>query len=280
MEKPYQIIDGIRCYAPELAFTSANYSPDYFDKIFSLEEKNFWFRSRNRIIRFLFEKYLGISRPASVLEIGVGTGYVLEELSRIKNYRVFGAELHLDGLKYARNRLPNVEFVQLDATQMPYREEFDAIGAFDVLEHIQEDAKVMESVGRSLKTNGLFFITAPQYKWFWSKQDEGAYHKRRYSKKEMRSKLETAGFQIEFMGSYVSILFPVMALVRLPILKKYPSKPGATCQIKADYDFDELRMPPAVDWLFEYIMRAEEFLLRRGFRFPFGGSLAIVARKK
>lgn len=280
MENPYQIIEGIRCYAPELALGNTNYSPCYFDTFFYLEEKNFWFRSRNRVIRFLFEKYLGVSHPAKVLEIGVGTGYVLQELATIKNYQILGTDIYLAGLKYAQKRLPNVDFAQMDVSRMPYHQEFDAVGAFDVLEHIQDDVQAMENINRSLKTDGLFFITAPQHKWFWSKQDKEAYHKRRYSKKEIRNKLEKAGFQIEFMESYVSILFPVMALARLSILKKHPPDDAAApTHINAEYDFSDLRISPLVDLFFEYVMKAEEFLLRRGFRFPFGGSLAVVARK-
>ncbi len=42
----------------------------------------------------------------------------------------------MEGLKYAKQRVPGAEFIQMDATEMPFENEFDAIGAFDVLELI------------------------------------------------------------------------------------------------------------------------------------------------
>ena len=280
MAENYQLIEGFKCYAPELAFENRDYSPEYFEKMFALEENNFWFQARNRILRGLFEKFLGLERPANILEIGVGTGYVLKELASIKNFRLCGGELHISGLRFARRRLPDVEFIQLDATRMPFENEFDAVGAFDVLEHVDEDTRIMQSVHRSLKPGGLFFITVPQHKWLWGQQDEGAYHKRRYSRQEMLKKLENANFKIEFVSSFVTVLFPLMVLSRWPVLKKHPPDSGVDYgSQEVDYNFDELKISPAVNALSGLFMKIDEFCLKMGWSLPFGGSLAVVARK-
>jgi SAM-dependent methyltransferase len=269
------VIDGIRCYAPELARAGADFPADAFDRLVRLEQDNFWFRGRNRIITHLFRRYLGAG-PASVLEIGCGTAFVLQALARFPGYTLLGAELHLDGLRHAKRRLPDTGFVQLDARRMPYRAEFDAIAAFDVIEHAEEDVLIMENVHQALKPGGLFVITVPQHRWLWSTQDEAAGHKRRYTRAELREKLGGVGFEIVHATSFVSLLLPAMLASRL---RKRPGKRSEEAQ-QAEWDYTELQLPRALDTLADMAMRVEEVLIRSGLSLPVGGSLAIVARKR
>lgn len=51
------IIDGIKCYAPELAYSNEDFNAASFKQLFELEEHNFWFRARNRVIQTLVQKY-------------------------------------------------------------------------------------------------------------------------------------------------------------------------------------------------------------------------------
>src|SRR5688572_3870646 len=133
-----EVIDGFKCYAPALAHVNEGFAADEFEQLYELEESNFWFRSRNNLIKHLFGKYLG-NRQSDVCEIGCGTGFVLKGLTSLSNLSLSGSEIHVTGLKYAKKRLPHVELFQADATDLPFKNKYDAIGAFDVLEHITED---------------------------------------------------------------------------------------------------------------------------------------------
>lgn len=62
-----------------------------------------------------------------------------------------GSEVFLEGLSYALPRVLAAKFIQMDARNIPFVEEFDAIGAFDVLEHIEEDEAVLSQLHRALK---------------------------------------------------------------------------------------------------------------------------------
>ena len=166
-----------------------------FARLVELEANNFWFRSRNRIIVRAFRKYLREPTKPRVLEIGCGTGFVLSALHAERRFDLVGSEQHAAGLDWARRRLPEVEFVQLDARHLPYEASFDAVGAFDVIEHIPEDEEVMANVHRALRPKGLFILTVPQHAWLWSSQDELARHQRRYSRAELRAKLEAQWIQ-------------------------------------------------------------------------------------
>lgn len=272
MKTEATIIDGIKCYAPELAYSNNDYNENDFKKLFEIEEQNFWFKARNRVIKTLLENY-SKDVSGSFLEIGCGTGFVLKGLSKFSNLRLTGAEIYLEGLKYAKQRLPEVEFLQLDATSIPFREQYDYIGAFDVLEHITEDENVMRNVYKALKYGGMFFISVPQHMFMWSIEDDVACHKRRYSKVEILSKLKKAGFEIKYHTSFVFSLFPLM------MVSRFIKKNKQTADLKEDRFNEELKLNPLINKTFELILRIDELLIRIGVRLPFGGSLIVVAKK-
>lgn len=270
------IIDGFKCYAPELAYQNDGFRAEIFDIMYPIEEKNFWFNARNKIISSLFKKYVGTGKDKVVLEIGPGNGFVLRELAAL-NYHLIGAEIYINGLKNIKKRLKNdtyADLIQLNALDMPFEEELDAVGAFDVLEHIEEDFKVIQEVYRSLKTNGKFFITVPKYQWMWSYVDDFLMHKRRYSSKELKNKLMDAGFEIVFSSSFVTVLFPVVMISRY--LKKLKPKKEITID---DY-LKEFQIPEWLNSLFYKCMLLESSLIKRNISLPFGNSLIVVAQKK
>lgn len=265
------MIDGFRCYAPSLAHQNDGFSSESFSRLFELERSSFWFRSRNNLIRHLLETYVGNKR-ADFCEIGCGTGFVLGGLASLPNLKLSGSEIHVTGLKYARERHPQVEFFQADATNLPFKEKYDAIGAFDVMEHISEDTQAMESIYHAIKPGGFFFLTVPQYSWMWSLEDDIAFHKRRYTRKELKRKLSKAGFDVEFISSFVFLLFPFMAVQRL--IGKSKRNKGAKVALQG------FTMPRWVDKIFYGLTESDLLLIKNKVSLPFGGSLVCVARKR
>jgi 2-polyprenyl-3-methyl-5-hydroxy-6-metoxy-1,4-benzoquinol methylase len=263
-------IDGIPCYAPELALGGEDYPTEFYDQLCRLEETHFWFRARNRIILREFRSRLGHLRCPRVLEIGCGTGYVLQGLAAQSAYQLTGAELHVAGLRHARRRLPLVEFVQVDARELPYQEAFDAVGAFDVIEHIDEDERVLTCIHRALKPDGIVFLTVPQHEWLWSAVDEQARHKRRYERAPLLAKLAVTGFQVLRATSFVTALLPVLWASRRA------KREGSTSEI----DWSELEIARPANAFCSAAMRLDEILIAAGVSLPIGGSLLAVARKK
>ena len=148
------MVGGFVCYAPELALEgSGGFKSGFFRDLAALEDKNFWFRSRNKLIVWALGKYGASFR--SFLEIGCGTGYVLSGISKaFPDRELFGSEIFTTGLSFAMERLTSSLLMQMDAREIPFVEEFDVIGAFDVLEHIQEDDEVLVQVQQALKLGG------------------------------------------------------------------------------------------------------------------------------
>lgn len=269
----YKVIEGIKCYSPELAFDNNNFNKTGYELLYKTEATNFWFKSRNNVITNLFKKYLGVTEKKNILEIGCGTGFVLKALSQFENYNLTGAEIHIEGLKYAKRRVEKAEFIQCDATNLPFENEFDAIGAFDVLEHIENDELVMKNIFKALKRNGKFFISVPQHMFMWSVEDEISCHKRRYSRSELKNKIIKSGFEIEYIGSFVTALFPAMYLSRL--FQKVSGKTNPE-NISSS---SELELSPLLNKTFERIMKFDETLINSNVSLPFGGSLILVAKK-
>ena len=58
---------------------SSSYDPKYFDELITLEENNFWFINRNKLILWFIKRYA--SDAGSFLEIGCGTGFVLSAVA-------------------------------------------------------------------------------------------------------------------------------------------------------------------------------------------------------
>lgn len=83
---------------------------------------------------------------------------------------------------HARQRVPSASFRRLGATVMEDKKCFDVIGAFDVIEHIEEDEKVLANLARAIVPGGALLITVPQHRWLWSATDDYACHVRRYTR--------------------------------------------------------------------------------------------------
>ena len=239
--------------------------PSAFTWLAAAEEGFWWFEARNEIIEWAMAKWQ--PSAATFLEIGCGTGFVASRIAkRFPRVAISAAEFFPEGLSFVRDRLPSAEMYQIDARHMPFSKEFDVVGAFDVIEHIDEDERVLSEMRRALKANGVALITVPQHPFLWSRVDTFGQHKRRYTRRELSHKLETAGFELLTMRAFVSVLFPLLLIARLA-----PSSKA--------YDVEaEFRVSPLLNTLLRAIMRAEFAAIRAGASFPVGGSLLAVAR--
>ena len=255
-------------FAPDLMKEHEGFPPERYPVLARFESGNFWFRSRNKLILWILKRRF---RPMKTfLEIGCGTGFVLSGVhSAFPEVSLSASEIDFAGLPFVRQKVESADIFQMDARRIPFREEFDVIGAFDVIEHIEEDEEVLNQIYNACKPGGGVIITVPQHPSLWSEVDVFARHQRRYTKSELVGKIRRAGFEIVDTTSFVSLLLPLMLFSRL--------KPQSK---KEDFDpIRELSLPRFLNRMFCWIMDFERILIRAGLRFPAGGSLLCVGKK-
>lgn len=265
--------DGIALTAPALADTISGFDPADFAYLSAVETGHFWFATRRRLIQGLATRYFPAARR--LIEIGCGTGNVLGALAARRSWeRIVGTDMHPSGLVLARSRLPaQVELLQVDARHMPFRAAFDLVGAFDVLEHMAEDAQALRGFAAALRPGGGLMVTVPQHPSLWSAADDVAFHVRRYRLGEIERKIADAGFEIVFSSSFTALLLPLMWLSR------GRSRRSARHGEEMTAARQEFGLSPRLNGLLEGINRLEIALTVRGMRWPLGGSRIVCARR-
>jgi ubiquinone/menaquinone biosynthesis C-methylase UbiE len=263
--EPQKLGDHV-AFAPQLAEDNEGFDPKNFVKLFNLEAGHFWFRARNQLITWALRKYFPEAR--NLLEIGCGTGFVLSGIREaLPALTLSGSEIFNEGLNFAAERLPGVELFQMDARRIPFREEFDVIGAFDVIEHIAEDEEVLSQMYRATHKHGGILVTVPHHPFLWSAVDTCSRHVRRYKTRELRTKIERAGFKIVRTTSFVSLLLPML------IISRFRMRPGT------EPANSEVNPSSLINATLERVLDAERMMIRAGLSLPAGGSLLVVARR-
>jgi len=254
--------------APELLAADAAFPAESFARLAAREDGSYWFRARNRLIVWALGRHF--PRMRDYLEVGCGTGCVLAAVeAAFPSATPVGSEAQIAGLAHAARRTLRSRLLQMDGGSIPFRDEFDAVGCFDVLEHIDDDRSVLRQCFLALRPGGGIAVTVPQHRFLWSASDQYAKHVRRYTRAELLAKLRESGFRPLLVTSFVALLFPALLAAR-----------ARRRRLDASYDPDaELAVGPIVNGLLEAVLDLERQLIRLGARFPFGGSLLVVARK-
>lgn len=236
-----------------------------YRKFFEVEKRHWWFVARSRIVLDLIQHRLRIPAGAAVLDIGCGTGAILQSLSR--RYNATGLDqsplaidlCHQQGIK---NALLGGFEVLPDPQQR-----FDLITLLDVIEHLDDDLGLLQSCHDRLSPGGMVLVTVPAWPSLWSKHDDLNHHRRRYRRGPLRDVLERAGFEVPWISYYNSVLFP-LALAHRLLERLRPDRPDRALEIPSS----------GFNRLLTSLFAAERCWLRVG-RFPAGLSLMAVGGK-
>jgi SAM-dependent methyltransferase len=260
------LLDGLRAFSPDLAANGDGFDPDAFATLVALEPRSFWFRGRNRLICWALQSHL--PSACSFLEVGCGTGFVLAGLqAAVPHLRLAGSDLFPQALTFARVRAPDATLYQMDARRIPFAAEWDVVGAFDVLEHIAEDEAALAGIHGAVRPGGGLILTVPQHPQLWSAADEYAHHVRRYTRRDLCTKLERAGFAVVRITSFVTLLLPFM------VASRWRDRRRPAAQYDPVREHGVGRMTP----LLEATFKIEQTLIQRGWSLPLGGSLLAIA---
>ncbi len=226
------------------------------------DRRHWYFRGRLAILLAVLERVLPPA-PRCLLELGCGTGNVLEALGR------FGMAVGIErdpelravgcagGLDIRAGALPD---------DVPVPDGWaDAALLLDVIEHLDDDLAGLRAACRALRPGGVAVITVPAYAWLWSGHDVALGHRRRYTAGTLRGVILRAGLTVQHVGYFNTVLFPAIAGVRL--VKRI---------VGGGHDLHRPspRLNRALEWLFAL---ERHVVLRPGL--PFGTSVLAVARR-
>ena len=236
-----------------------------YDIEWQVEKYHWWFTVRRKLLEYLLTS-INISWKELAIDIGCGVGSNLNVLS-LKGIHTIGLDHSLYALSLVKRRL-ELPLINGDLNKLPLRpNSIGLIVAMDVLEHLDNDANGISELYRVLKKGGNLILTVPAFKSLWGIQDVVTGHKRRYSKKEILTKLLQCGFEIMRFSYFNYFLFFPILIVRR-IIHLFGFKIESENRINS----------PLLNYFLKTIFSLEPYLLRY-ISFPFGVSILCVARK-
>lgn len=149
-----------------------------------------------------------------VLEIGAGMGNLTRQLVPGRTaYAATDVDLeHLARLRSRTQHRTNLTTHLCDAARpgdfSPFAGQMDTVICLNVLEHIPDDALALRNIHSALMPGGRAIILVPQDQKIFGKMDEVLGHCRRYSKQQLQSRIEEAGFHLERMLDFNRISRP------------------------------------------------------------------------
>lgn len=222
---------------------------------------SWWYETRNRII---IRKLKNCKFSGTLWDIGSGTGVVTSALVQA-GFSSIAVEPSKGGARLALERgLPSIHGT-LEGLKLP-NSCISQIGAFDVLEHVQDRSSFLAEIFRVLQPGGSFVLTVPALQILWSQADFEAGHYLRYSRRSLRKELELHGFKVQSL-SY----FFVLTVLPLLLIRVLPYRLNLKSFISDD---STLRAKGGLIGKFAQFVEISITGL-----IPFGSSLLAVAKK-
>ena len=190
----------------------------------------------------------------NILDFGSGYGIFCQFMAK-KGYQVDGYEINKDAFLESKKRGINTYF-ELNKIN----KKFDTITSSNVLEHIQDDVKAINEMRSLLVDEGILILYLPASEIVWTKMDDDVNHQRRYSKKDLHSKLKSSNFEIldsryvDFIGWFTLITFKIFRI-----------KPKFNKKLIIFYDKFFFKFLKYLDIIFKKVI---------------GKNILVVARKK
>ncbi len=241
------------------------------DVIERVEETSFWYQHRSACLKALMRQ---LPPPGAVFDIGGGTGFLSQAMAE------FGVESvlvepdpHAARLAKARGLRNVICSSYGDAGFEPGS--LPAVGTFDVLEHIQDDATFLTGLRKLLRPGGRLYVTVPAHPILWSVNDVQVGHRRRYSRAGLEDLVARAGFDVEYLSPYFWFL-------PLPILlfRALPSRLGRASYSDRRREREHTPSSKLSARAVRQLLAFEVARIRRGQSLPTGASLILVARTR
>lgn len=237
-----------------------------YKNIFKSEETHFFYVGNHKVIISLVEKYAGRAGGLKILDAGCGTGLLAKKIKKYGD--VAAVDISPYAVKLAKIR--GVPARQASVDKLPYKNNaFDLVVSVDVIYHRRvDDKKALAEFFRALKPGGVLILRVPANKWLGTLHDEHVHTRERYSKENLKEKLESAGFEIEKL-SFVNLSLVPLVLGRR-VWEGIMKPRGSASAVS--------KFPWVLNSLLSFLLSLEAGFLREG-NLPLGIGLVAVCRK-
>lgn len=232
------------------------------------EATYWWHLGRLKIIETYLRQATKDKQKIKILNVGCGTGGTLPLLEKYGT--VDNVDVSDEALKFMK-KLGYSRLTKVDGTTMPFKDNsYDIVVAFDVLEHIKDDAAALREWRRVLKPGGEIVMTVPAFQWLWSGHDVSLYHFRRYTTGRVRRLAQAA--KLHPRRTSYAIVFSLPLIVGFRTLHKLTGK-------TADSETSYVDVPNWVNSLFTRFLGVEAWF-HRYIRFWLGTSVIARLQKR
>jgi SAM-dependent methyltransferase len=191
-----------------------------------LEDRHWWYAERRHLIRRAIRD---LPPNGVALDVGAAAGGNTRVL-REAGWRCAALEYSQVGSLMAAER--GLSVIRGDATALPVADAcLGLVVAYDVLEHIPDDAAAVRETFRALRPGGTFLVAVPVDMRLWSAHDEAVHHVRRYERSELLDLLTAEGFVLDDVRSWNVLLRPVAAWRRRRSTGSDLNEPGPTVNV-------------------------------------------------
>ena len=174
-----------------------------------IEDRSFWFQHRNALIAALAQQW---APGAAFCDVGGGNGVVAAAL-QAQGRRVTLIEPGRAACACARD-VRGISIVHEGTLEDSGIQPHPLLGAFDVVEHIEDSVGFLRTMRENTIPGGTVIIAVPAFQWLWSNEDIDADHFRRYTRHSIRRELEDAGWSVHQTSYFFSLLVLPIALLR------------------------------------------------------------------
>ncbi len=250
--------------------------PKFYKEYYQLERNHWWFTARLSILESLLQKLVLQNKdaPLKILNAGVATGATSEMLNTYGE--VTSLEYDKDCCDFLELKT-SIKPVHGSLTELPFHDqEFDLVCAFDVIEHIEDDVLACQEIARVLKSDGMYFITVPAFKFLWSNHDVINHHFRRYTRRTLHESINNGNLKNEHSTYFNFLLFIPIALLRL----SQKLLPKSKQQQSSGSDNEIFQSNALINKTLKSVFLLEKTILDRRIKLPFGISFLSIGTKK
>ena len=187
-----------------------NFPAEYFGMA---DGDHFWCRWRANIF-FNLLKRLNIDKTdfLSVFDIGCGNGVVRRQIEQSTTWITDGTDFSMEALNQNVSLRGKTYYYDITEQRPEFRERYDLIVLFDVLEHVNNTETFLASLAFHLKPGGWLFVNVPALNVLRSSYDDVQGHYRRYTRTLLANEFKNLPFSLYWTGYWGFSQLPLLLL--------------------------------------------------------------------